>query len=374
MTEAAIPLAWPEVGDEELEALREVLESRRLSVGTQLRDFEIEMAALCACADGVGVNSGTMGLQFVLQALGIAAGDEVLAPSYTFVGTANAIWHSGARPVFVDVDPQTLNIDANLLEAAIGPRTRAIMVVHLFGRAADMDAIQTVAQRHHLAVIEDACEAGGGLYKGHPLGGLSTAGVFGFYPNKPIATGEGGMIVSDDAELLAVCRRLRNQGTDPVDGSWEHQRPGYSARLSELHAALGRIQLRRLDADLQRRSEVAGLYRQRLADDPRFELPAAEAADGRIAWFTWPLRIRGLKREQRDRLIVTLRAQGIGCAPYFVPVHQLPFWRDQALRQPLPVTEDIGQRCIGLPLFAAMQPEQVDRVCETLSKALTDLH
>lgn len=365
-----IPLAHPEWDAAEAEALQRVLHSRRWSGGDELAAFEAEMAALTGSRGGVGVNSGTVGLQFALQALGIGPGDEVLTVSYTFIGTLNAILNAGATPVLVDIDPVTLNVDPAALAAAIGPRTRAILLVHLFGRPADLDAVPALARRHDLRVVEDACEAPGARWRGRPVGGFGDAGVFGFYPNKPIAAGEGGMIVSDHDDLLAVCRRLRNQGTDPRDGSWQDEGAGYSARLSEWHAALGRVQLRRLEADLARRRAVAEAYRRALQDDARIELPAPESPEASIAWFTFPIRLRGFDAAARDALVERLRGAGIGCAPYFRPAHTLPPLAARFAHLSLPVTDDVGPRCLGLPLFAAMSLAQVGRVAHALRRAL----
>jgi perosamine synthetase len=361
-----IPLAWPELGEAEAEALRDVLASRRLTLGAQLEAFESELAAHAGRAGAVGTNSGTMGLQIALEALGVGPGDEVLTVSYTFVGTANAILNCGAEPVYVDIDPDTLNIDPKALAAAIGPRARAILVVHLFGRPAPMDEITALADKHGLWVVEDACEALGASYRGRPVGGLGHAGVYGFTPNKPVTCGEGGAVLADDAELLRRCRRLRNQGFDPASDSYDDDHQGHSARLSELHAALGRVQLRKLEQSLARRSKVAHGYRQRLGDDPRLQLPSpADARDGQV-WFTFPLRLCEAGAERRDAVLQGLRAAGIGCNTYFRPIHLLPFHRDRYRGDGLPITEDVGSRCLALPLHSELQDSQLDRICATL--------
>lgn len=365
------PLAWPKLGEAEDAALLEVLASRRLTLGAQLLAFEAELATHAGRAGAVGTNSGTMGLQIALEALGIGPGDEVLTVAYTFVGTANAILGCGAEPVYVDVDPETLNIDPAALAAAIGPRARAILVVHLFGRPAPMDQITALARRHGLWVVEDACEALGARYRGRPVGGLGHAGVYGFTPNKPVTCSEGGAIVAEDAELLTRCRRLRNQGFDPASDSYDAHHPGHSARLSELHAALGRVQLRQLDASLARRSAVAQGYRQRLGSDPRLQLPTPADPEDRQVWFTFPLRLRDADGERRDAVLRALRAAGIGCNTYFRPIHQLPFHRDRYRGPALPASEDIGSRCLALPLHAELQDSQLDRICETLGEILS---
>ncbi|MCA1799470.1 MAG: DegT/DnrJ/EryC1/StrS family aminotransferase [Xanthomonadaceae bacterium] len=363
-----IPLARPSLGRDESDALAAVIESRRLSRGSQLAAFEAAMADLTGAAGAVGVNSGTAGLQFALQALGIGPGDEVITVSFTFVGTVNAIVHTGAGVVLVDIDPATSNVDPRALADAITPRTRAVVVVHLFGRPAPMDTILALARRHGLAVIEDACEAAGSRYQGRAVGGLADAGVFGFYANKSVATGEGGMIVAHDERVLTRCRQLRNQGNDTVTDTRDESAAGFSARLSELHAALGNVQLARLDRSLALREDVAAAYASRLAGTRGVELPAPAAPGDRIAWFTYPVRLPDAA--SRDRVFATLRARGIECGRYFDPVHRLPFHLGRHRCLPLPITDDIGARSLGLPLFPEMTPQQIERVCVDMAQAL----
>jgi perosamine synthetase len=370
MTDRRIPLARPWLGPEEIEALREVIDSGILSRGRQLEAFEDGMARLTGTSGGVGVNSGTIGLQIAMEALGIGPGDEVIAPAFTFVGTINAIARTGAKPVLVDVEEDTLNMDPERAREAIGPKTRAIMVVHLFGRPAGMDELLAMSREHELFLIEDACEAIGATYRQRPAGGLGDAGVFGFYPNKPVATGEGGMIVGRDPGFLNRCRQLRNQGIDTVTGTRHAGLPGFSARLSELHAAIGKVQLTRLEESLARRAEVAGRYRQNLQSHPGLQLLPPAAQHETIAWFTFPLRLRGKTRADRDRLIATLAAEGIDCGIYFEPVHRLPFHENHHSGRPLPVSEDAGDRNIALPLYPGLEDAQIDRACRTLIAAL----
>jgi perosamine synthetase len=365
-----IPLACPEFGEQEASALLEVLHSRRWSVGPALQAFEAGMAQLAGRAHGVGVSSGTMALQIALEALGIGPGDEVIVPAYTFVGPVNAILGAGAAPVLVDVDPLTLNIDPASVAAAIGPRTRAVLPVHLFGRPLASADLEWLCRRHQLRRVDDACEAAGAAAADGPVGAGGDIACFAFYPNKPVAVGEGGMLVVDDPALARRARQLRNQGNDPLSGTAIEDRPGHSARLSEWHAALGVAQLGRLEASLQRREQVALMYRERLAGEPRLELPTAAAEQERIAWFTWPLRLARELAVHRDRLIASLRAAGIGCNTYFSPVHHLPFHRGRHRQVALPVAEDVGSRCLAVPLHAGMREQDVDRVCEQLKRLL----
>ncbi|GAB4171694.1 MAG: DegT/DnrJ/EryC1/StrS family aminotransferase [Wenzhouxiangellaceae bacterium] len=368
MSRKPIPLARPWTGAEELAELGRVLESGVLSRGQMLTAFEQAFATLCGTRYAVGVNSGTSALQIALEAFGIGDGDEVITVSYTFIGTLNAIVRTGARPVLVDVDPQTLNIDPERAAEAVTQRTRALLVVHLFGRPAPMDRLRELARVHDLRIIEDACEAVGAQSGGRAVGGLGDAGCFGFYPNKPVATGEGGMIVLDDPDAATRCRQLRNQGLDPLTGTRHPDRAGLSARLSELQAALGVVQLARLDASLQARRMLAELYLDALAGLPGLELPAPAGPGDRISWFTFPVRVADCS--MRDRLRRHLASDGIETGWYFPAAHQLPPYDRLRPRHELPVTEDIAARCLALPLYPELDEASVRWICSRVRAAL----
>ncbi|MEM7053798.1 MAG: DegT/DnrJ/EryC1/StrS family aminotransferase [Pseudomonadota bacterium] len=364
MTDERIALARPWLGDEEQAALSAVLHSNILSRGNALLAFEKNMARLAGTDAAVGVNSGTSAIQIALEALDIQPGDEVITVSYTFIGTLNAITRAGATPVLVDIDPATLNIDPKRLAEALTDRTRAIVVVHLFGRPAPIDEIRRLIQGRPIRIIEDACEAIGARYRGRPAGGLADAGTFGFYPNKPVATGEGGMITASDPDFITRCRQLRNQGLDPLTGQRHPTRAGLSARLSELQAAVGTVQLQRLEQSLNRRERLAEAYIERLSTLANVELPAPAEANDRISWFTFPLRV--IAAERRDALRDFLAEQQIETGLYFQPAHHLPPYRDAALRHSLATSEDIGQRCLALPLHPVMDMDQLDRICSAI--------
>lgn len=374
MSDERIPLARPWLGGEEIDVLREVVDSGVLSRGKRLGVFEAGMAGLTGTAGGVGVNSGTVGLQIAMEALGIGPGDEVITPAFTFVGTVNAIARAGARPVLVDVNEDTLNMDPTAAGSAINEKTRAILVVHLFGRPAPMEELLALAGKHNLFVIEDACEAIGARYQNSVVGGLGDAGVFGFYPNKPIATGEGGMIVGNDPEFLTRCRQLRNQGIDTITGMRHTRLPGHSARLSELHAAIGKVQLERLDESLARRAALAKRYLENLSDQPFLQLPPPAATNDYIAWFTFPIRLLGGTRQDRDRLMESLAADGIDCGLYFEPVHRLSFHDRQHGEKPLPVSEAAGDHSLALPIYPELRLEQVDFICRRLLRQAGNRH
>jgi len=363
-----IPLARPRLGDEELQALHRTVRSGVLSRGEALLGFEADLAGLAGTRSAVGVNSGTSALQIALEALDVGPGDEVITVSYTFIGTLNAIARTGAEPVLVDVAPDTLNIDPDRMAEAVTERTRAVLVVHLFGRPAPMDAIRAIAEPAGLAIVEDACEAIGATWRGRPVGGLGDAGTFGFYPNKPIATGEGGVITLNDAGLDTRCRQLRNQGLDPASGTRHPTRPGLSARLSELQAAVGQAQVRRLPESLNDRARAAERYLERLAGQPGLELPSPAAPRTTISWFTFPVRVPD--RAARDRVRAGLAERGIETGIYFEPAHRLAPYDRTAPRYALPVTESIGDRGLALPLYPDLAEDDQDRVCEALRAAL----
>jgi perosamine synthetase len=366
-----IPLARPDIGAAERAAVNAVLESGRLSLGPALARFEHALAGAAGVAGAVAVNSGTSALQLALEAAGIGPGDEVITTSLSFVATANAIRRVGARPVFADIDPETLNLDPAAAAALVGPTTRAILVVHLFGHLADMEAFRTLAGSRGLVLLEDACEALGSYRDGLRAGGGGLAGVFGFYANKIITSAEGGAVVSDDTALLARCRRLRNHGREVGGDPFDDPTPGFNFRLSELHAALGAAQMERLEALIAVRSRLAGAYQARLARIPGLGLPPAAGPAERVARFTYVVRLPG-PPGIRARVSARLAADGIGTGHYFPAIHQLPAYADAAAFRagPLPVTEAVADRCLALPFFPGLTGAQLERVCARVEAAI----
>ena len=363
-----IPLSAPDITDTEIRAVTAVLRTPRLSLGPCLPEFECALASWVGAAHGVAVSSGTAGLHLSIRACGLKAGDEVITSPFSFVASANAILYEHAVPVFVDVDPISLNIDPGKIEAAITPRTRALLVVHVFGRPAALDALLAIAHRHGLTVIEDACEALGAEANGRKVGSFGACGVFAFYPNKQITTGEGGMIVTDDPVVAASCRLLRNQGRGE-GASWDDAGFGYSYRLSELACALGIAQLGRLDAIMVRRREVARLYHSRLNDQLDLVLPETDLADARTSWFVYVVRLASrFTGEDRDWIVDEMQRRGIGCRRYFPPLHLLPHLKAILGCQPgdFPVTEAASVRTLALPFFNRLTEHDVDEVCGTL--------
>lgn len=366
-----IPLSAPDIFESDIEAVAQVLRNPRLSLGPVTEAFEHAMAGYSGVEHGVAVSSGTAGLHLCIRALNIGKDDEVIVPSFTFIAVANAVRYEQATPVFVDIDPVTLNLDPQKLEAAITPRTRAIIVVHTFGCPADMGAMQQIADKHHLAIIEDACEAVGAEYKGRKAGSFGHAAVFAFYPNKQITTGEGGMVLTRDATLAARIRALRNQGRYPSDDWLQHTELGYNYRISEINCVLGLEQLKRLDSILKLRETVALKYTQRLAGNPHLLLPPTNLPHRRISWFVYVVRLNvAFTPEDRDAILRALADHGIGCGRYFAPIHLQPCYADWRTSSSLPVTEHCADRAIALPFFNRLSDAEIHQVCDALTSLL----
>ncbi len=365
----SVPMSGPDIGEREIALVNQVLRTPILSIGPMIERFERAIADYVGVRHAIAVSSGTAGLHLAVIAAGVGEGDEVITTPFSFVASANAILYERARPVFVDIDPQTLTIDPNRIEAAITPRTRAILPVDAFGQPCDLPAILEIARRHDLRVIDDACEAIGARWDGVPVGSRGDAAVFAFYPNKQMTTAEGGVIVTNRDDWDALCRSLRNQGRGP-DNTWlNHLRLGYNYRLDELSAALGLGQVERLDELLDKRARVAALYAERLADvagvEPPYVSPRAT-----MSWFVYVVRFaRGLNR---DRIMQRLAADGVPSRPYFTPVHLQPFYVERFgfKRGDFPITEDAGDRCLALPFRGTQSEAECDYVVERLKAAI----
>ena len=371
-----IPLARPNITSTDIAQVTATLESGQLSLGPRLQGFENALADICGTAGCVGTSSGTTGLELALKATGVGPGDEVITTSFTFVATANAIHHVGALPVFVDICAESLNIDTSRLEEAITPATRAILVVHIFGRLAEMVRILEIARRHDLVVIEDACEALGTTLQGRAAGSFGDAGVFGFYANKIITCGEGGAIVSDNAALLENCRSMRNQGRVAGSKPFAFDKPGHNYRLSDLQAALGRSQLTRLDELIRERARLFDAYGTRLSSVDGLQIPAPPPAGMRISWFVYVIRIADRwSAAERNRLRKQLAIDGIETGHYFPAIHGLDAYaRSGRCRYgPLPHTEAAANHVVALPFFPGMSDDQLDYVCESLIRRLQEL-
>jgi perosamine synthetase len=371
VAEEFIPLAKPVLGEAEERAVIEVLRSGQLSLGPKLGEFERLFAERLGAPYASAVSSGTAGLHLALRAVGVEPGDEVITSPFSFVASANAILYCGATPVFADIDPVTLNLDPAAAEAAITPRTKAILPVHIFGYPADMPAFERIAQKHGLALVEDACEALGARHAdGTAVGARGSPSVFGFYANKQLTTGEGGMITLGDGAMKERIDSERNQGRAPDMGWLDHDRLGFNYRLSDIACALGIAQLGRLDQMLAERARTAEDYREALAEVDGLGLPCVDRAGDRRGWFVFVVQLpTGV---DRPAVIEKLASCGVQSKPYLPAIHLMSFYREQwgHLAGAFPVCEEAANRSLALPFFPGMGRERVAIVAEALAESL----
>lgn len=362
-----LPMSMPQITGEDINAVVKVMQSRNLSIGAQTIAFEKAAAKIAGADYAVAVTNGTAGLHLCMVAAGVGPGDEVITTPFSFVASANCILYERATTVFVDIDPETLNIDPRRIESAITARTRAIIPVHAFGQPADMDPILEIANRHNLLVFEDACEAIGAEYKKRRVGALGKAGAFAFYPNKQMTTGEGAVLVTNDEEWANLFRSLRNQGRDQFDEWLVHSRLGYNYRLSELNAAVGMVQMRRIEDLLRKREKVAQEYNKRLIGIEGVSPLNIVPTTTRMSWFVYPVRFS--EANNRDQVMSRLSERGIPSRPYFTPIHFQPFYRKRfGYKQgDFPESEKAGNSILALPFYTDMKPEEVALVCATLA-------
>jgi len=365
-----IPLSSPYLDERDEELVLEVLRSGRLSLGPAIERFEQVFAEKVGAPYAAAVSSGTSGLHLLAAIAGLGKGDEVLTSPYSFVASANCFIYEGATPVFADVDERTMNLDPAAVEAAITPRTKGIVAVDIFGYPCELDELRGLCSERGLTLIEDAAEALGAEYKGAPIGSHGPSGVFGFYPNKQLATGEGGVVFTHSEEVWQLVRSLRNQGRDYDGGAWfNHVRLGWNYRWTDVQAAIGIAQLEKLDRLLTLRAEAAERYR-RLLEDVDVEPLCADDADHRRSWFVYVVAVP--EGVDRDRVITELRAQGIGSADYVPCVHLQPYMREAyGFSEGLcPVAEAVAARTLALPFYPQLEAEDQERVVEALRAAL----
>jgi perosamine synthetase len=362
-----IPLARPLLGAQEERAVIEVLRSGQLSLGPRVQQFERAFATRVGAPFASAVSSGTAALHLALRAVGVGEGDEVVTSPFSFVASANAAVYERARPVFADIDPLTLNLDPQAAAAAVGKRTKALLPVHIFGYPADLPAFERLAEQHQLAIVEDACEALGAVHgDGVAVGARGHPAAFGFYANKQLTTGEGGMITLGEQPLKERIDSERNQGRAPDMGWLDHDRLGFNYRLSDIACALGIAQLDRLDQMLAARAAVASRYREALDGIEDLRLPCADAGGNTRGWFVFVVQLpRGSDREQ---IIRGLAARAIQSKPYLPAIHLMSFYRDRFGHREgeFPICEDVAARSLALPFFPQMDEGQVTRVAEAL--------
>ena len=372
-----VPLSSPDIIEKDIEAVVGVLKTRFLSIGPKVVEFEKRMSEYAGVKYAVAVNSGTSALHLLIRGMGIEEGDVVITTPFSFIASSNCILFERARPLFVDIEEDTLNLDADKVEKKLESlsgeelaKVKALLVVDAFGQPADWNRFTEIARRYNLLLIEDSAEALGSEYKGRKCGSFGEAGLFAFYPNKQITTGEGGILVTDDAELARLARSMRSQGRGE-SGEWlDHERLGYNYRMDELSAALGCSQMERIEEILEKRAKVAGMYGEKLVEVEEVQVPYIAPCVNKMSWFVYVIRLkRGI---DRNKVIKYLNEEGVQCKPYFTPIHLQPFYRKMFgyKEGDFPVTEDVTGRTIALPFFNNLKEEQIDYVVEKLKCGL----
>jgi perosamine synthetase len=365
-----IALSAPWLDEREEELVLEVLRSGRLSLGPSIDRFEALFAESVGAPYAAAVSSGTAGLHLLCRLAGIAPGDEVITSPYSFVASANCAIYEGATPVFADVDPRTLNVDPALVEAAITPRTKAVVAVDIYGYPCELEELQAICDRHGLALIDDACEALGARYKGSPVGSHGTAAVFAFYPNKQITTGEGGVVTTHSEDEWRLLKSLRNQGRADGGGWLDHARLGFNYRIDDVRAAIGIGQLEKLDRILAHRSSVALRYKELLEGIDGLELPLEDDVDHVRSWFVYVVALP--ERTDREAVIAGLAERGVQTARYLPCIHLQSYMRERyGFREGLcPDAEGLSARTLALPFQARLDEADQEHVARSLREVL----
>lgn len=371
-----IPFARPDIGHDEIERVRAVLESGWLTTGEQVHQLEREIASYVGAKHAIALSSGTAALHLALEAIGLKAGDEVIVPTYTFTATAEVVCYFGAKPVMVDVDARTFNIDPARVAEAVTERTKAIIPVHFGGLAADLEALRAIAKPRGIAIIDDAAHALQTRYRGRLVGAISDITCFSFYATKTLTTGEGGMLCTDDDEWAARCRVMALHGISHdawnryrAEGSWYYKvvAPGYKYNMTDIAGALGLAQLAKIDRMRDRRQEIAMRYNEAFGDDSSFEIPPFDAPEDH-SWHLYALRLNGIDRAP---FIQRLRERGIGTSVHFIPLHLHAFYRDRFGYAPesFPIATREYEREVSLPIYSVLSDDEVDTVIRAVRDA-----
>jgi perosamine synthetase len=363
-----VQLAKPDITQREIDAVMEVMKSGILSIGPKIKEFEKKIAESTGVRYAVAVNSGTSALHLIIKALSIGEGDEVITTSFSFVASVNCFMMEGAKPVFVDIDPRTLNMNIEGIEERITEKTKAILAVDVFGQPMDIRKLREIADKHNLYLIEDSCEAIGSVYDGDKAGSLADAAVFAFYPNKQLTTGEGGIIVTNNEEIALMAESLRSQGR-AITGFWlHHERLGYNYRMSELQAALGCVQVDRLDEIVAKRQVVADMYNKELINIQGITIPYIDTKVTTMSWFVYVIQVA--EEIDRDRMMLHLKENGVACRPYFTPIHVQPYMVEEFgyEEKDYPVSADIGRRSIALPFHNDITMDEVKYVVKVVKE------
>jgi len=372
-----VPLSSPDIVEKDIEAVAGVMKTRFLSIGPKVLEFEKRMSNFAGTKYAVTVNSGTSALHLIIRGMGIGEGDVVVTTPFSFIASSNCILFERANPLFVDIEEDTLNLNPDKIDEQLGKmnqeeldKVKAVIVVDAFGQPADWDRFEEIGKKYNLRLIEDSAEALGAEYKGKRAGSLGEVGVFAFYPNKQITTGEGGVIVTDNEGLAKLARSMRNQGRGE-SGEWlDHERLGYNFRMDELSAALGCSQMERIEEILDKREKVAGMYEEKLTGVEEVQVPFIADYVNKMSWFVYVVRLkRGI---DRNKVLKCLNEEGVQCKPYFTPIHLQPFYRKMFgyKEGDFPVTEDVAGRTIALPFFNNLKEEQIDYVVEKLKEGI----
>lgn len=364
-----IQIAKPYIDKEDIKGVVAVLRSGWLSLGPKYKLFEERLAEYIGVKYACAVSSGTAALHLGVKALGLKEGDEVITSPFSFVASSNVLLYEGIKPVFVDIEEETFNIDPTLIEEAITRKTKAVLPVHIFGQSAEMDEIMTIAKKYNLKVLEDSCESLGATYRGKKVGTTGDIGTYAFYPNKQITTGEGGMVVTNSKEIYNLCESMRNQGRSK-SGDWLiHKRLGYNYRIDEMSASLGVTQLKKIEWMIGEKRKIASWYNEALADINGVEVPVI--GPNRIhSWFVYVIRVKG---GRRNKLMSELSKMGIQTKPYLPVIHLQPFMCEMFnfKEGDFPKAEGIAKETLALPLYIGLKPKDIEYISDKINKFVT---